>query len=241
MEPIWFTDRKDMVEIFNANGFKATSDIKVIQSMASKDPSLLWTYPMSLPVYLDLQYKNLWYAPYLKPLEKYWGTAVCLVDEHVKEDAPNKKYKIGLRWAGNPEYDHDLHRSVELNDILDTLIDTDAELYSLQKDSAVDDLINSRLKVEELGTKLDSFGLTLSVINELDLVITTCTSVAHAAAAMGKRVCIFVPISAYYTWSHSMAQSPWYGDNVTILRQTKPRDWTEAMLQLRKILAAEFA
>ena len=68
------------------------------------------------------------------------------------------------------------------------------------------------------------------------MVITTCTSVAHASASMGKKTFIFIPISAYYTWSHSTKQSPWYGDNVTLLRQQKPRSWNEPLLELKEIL-----
>jgi len=46
-----------------------------------------------------------------------------------------------------------------------------------------------------------------------------------------------VPISAYYTWSHSTKQSPWYGDNVTLLRQVKPRSWAEPIAELKDIFS----
>jgi hypothetical protein len=45
-----------------------------------------------------------------------------------------------------------------------------------------------------------------------------------------------VPISAYYVWSHSGDKSPWYGDNVTLLRQEKPRCWKAPLEKLKKIL-----
>jgi hypothetical protein len=33
-----------------------------------------------------------------------------------------------------------------------------------------------------------------------------------------------------------MKQSPWYGDNVTLLRQEKPRKWDEPLRELKDIL-----
>jgi len=78
------------------------------------------------------------------------------------------------------------------------------------------------------------------MIHDMDIVITSCTSIGHASAAMGKRTIIITPISAYYTWCHSTAQSPWYGDNLTILRQEKPRSWDEPLVQLKKVLNAEY-
>jgi hypothetical protein len=56
------------------------------------------------------------------------------------------------------------------------------------------------------------------------------------AASQGKKVYVFVPISAYYTWCHSAEKSPWYGENVTLLRQTKPRNWDEPMAKLKDLL-----
>jgi hypothetical protein len=73
-------------------------------------------------------------------------------------------------------------------------------------------------------------------MENLDIIITSCTSVAHAASSLGKRTFVFVPISAYYVWSHSMEQSPWYGDNVTLFRQEKPRTWKEPLLKLQNSL-----
>lgn len=222
MTPIWYTDRKDMVRIFNANGFQATSNMDQIKSILREDPSLMWTYPMSLPVYLNLEYKDLWHGPYLKSLPEF--------DRKWEQQFSSSKLKIGLRWQGNPEYDQDLHRSVPLDGIWEQVKDLDAEFYSIQKDTGLEELHGH--PIIDLSEQLTTFEDTLSVIARLDVVITSCTSVAHAAAAMGKRVFIFTPISSYYTWSHSGDQTPWYGENVTLLRQTKPRVWDAALHQL---------
>lgn len=57
MKPIWYTDRKDIAEIFNRCGFETVSNLKTIP----KD--WLWTYSMPAPTYLDLNENKLWYGP----------------------------------------------------------------------------------------------------------------------------------------------------------------------------------
>jgi hypothetical protein len=217
--PIWFTQRADLKEIFEYSGFT------VISNMNDRPADSMWTYSMTLPLYLNLEYKDLWKGAYIKPNPKY----------KVRYDwdgAP--KPKIGIRWQGNPEYDHDLHRSVPLNELVDA-IPRGTKLISIQRDTGLEEL-KMFPKIIDMSPSLKTFNQTLDIIDNLDIVITTCTSVAHAAAAMGKRTFIFVPISAYYLWSHSMKQSPWYGSNVTLLRQVKPRCWKAPMAELKEYL-----
>jgi ADP-heptose:LPS heptosyltransferase len=114
----------------------------------------------------------------------------------------------------------------------------DANFFSIQRDTGLEELCD--YNIEDYSKYLTDFDQTLAIIENLDVLITSCTSVAHASAAMGKRTIIITPISAYYTWCHSMKQSPWYGDHVTILRQQKPRVWDEPLAELKEIMNAEF-
>jgi ADP-heptose:LPS heptosyltransferase len=108
----------------------------------------------------------------------------------------------------------------------------------LQKDDGIEEIVDFP-NITDFSNGLLTIEDTFALISNLDLVITSCTSVAHMAASQGKRTLIFIPISAYYTWSHSGKQSPWYGDHVTLLRQQKPRTWHEPMAELREILIRE--
>lgn len=226
MIPIWLTDRKDLKEIFNYNGFRTISSIKELDK--ELDPQdILWTYPMSLPVYLNLQYKDLWKGSYLRSLPDY--------DKKFSRMKESKKLKIGLRWQGNPEYDQDLHRSIPLEDLYNKIASDDIEFYSLQKDNGLEELNNFEHKIKDLSKEMEKFGDTLSIINNCDIIITSCTSIAHAAAALGKRTFIFVPISAYYIYCNTFKdKTPWYSDNVTILRQVKNKCWKEPIQELSK-------
>ena len=227
LKPTWYTDRPDMANIFRASGFE------VITQMKHRPPGSLWTHSMAVPTYLKLDHPDLWDGPYLKTVPEF--------DEKWRKEITQKpRLKVGLRWQGNPEYDHDLHRSVPLDMIMSALPsprDDKLALYSLQRDTGLEEL-ETHCDVVDLSSRLVTFEDTLSAINLLDVIITSCTSIAHAAAALGKRTYIFAPLSAYYTWSHSMKQSPWYGDNVTLLRQVRPRVWDEPIAELKELLAS---
>jgi hypothetical protein len=223
MYPIWFSERKDIAAVFNRNGFTTVSDVRDI-----KDKSAYWTHSMDLPVYLNLEYKDLWDGPYIQPD----------ITRSLPAELGVMNLKVGLRWQGNPGYDQDLHRSIPLSDLWSAVKDTEAEFYSLQRDTGLDEI--GILEINNMERHLDHWEDTLNIINDLDVLVTSCTSVAHASAAMGKRTIIITPISSYYTWCHSMKQSPWYGDHVTVLRQQKPRVWDEPLAELKEIMNAEF-
>jgi len=217
-------DRPGITELFKKNGIPVITKLEDGLNL----PGVMWTYSMHLPIYLNLEYPDLWYGPYLNPCSKFVE----------KWELKGNKKKIGIRWKGSKFYDQDLHRSYPVAQLFSNIKDVDADFYSLQKDEGIEDIVDFP-GIKDLNDGLQTIEDTFAVISNLDLVITSCTSIAHMAASQGKRTLIFVPISAYYTWSHSGKQSPWYGENVTLLRQQKPRTWHEPMAEMREILVRE--
>jgi tetratricopeptide (TPR) repeat protein len=224
MNPIWYTTRKDIANIFNRHGYTA------ITTLGAVPKDSLWTYSMSLPIYLDLQPTDLWSGQYLQVSDQYkekWSW--------MKSNNSNK-IKVGIRWSGNPAYEHDLHRSVPLNQLYNAIKDKGYEIYSLQRDEGADD-INQFPEIIDLQHKLVSYEDTMAAMNNLDIIITSCTSVLHVAAAMNKRVYGLIPTTAYYTWcSQDEYHSQWYSEQLTLFRQKKLRDWTQPIQQLTDAL-----
>jgi hypothetical protein len=219
----WFqsgNDRDSLVEVFRRHG------VNVIRSIDSVNlpNEVYYAFSMHLPILLKLEYPDLWSGPYLAERYDYknkWSW--------IKKGKPS----IGIRWQGNPSYDQDLHRSLKLQSILNLFEDVDANLYSLQRDNGVEELSGG---IVDLSSKLETWEDTLGAMSNMDLIITSCTSVAHASAACGFPTAVMVPVSAYYVWSHSTEQSPWYGDNVKIFRQKGPRVWDEPIEELKNYL-----
>lgn len=187
-----------------------------------------WTPIMALPKTLSLDYPDLWYGSYLRAKPEY----ISKFDTTFNKN----RFNVALRWAGNPRYDHELHRTISLERMVETIGKRDWALNSIQRDVGMEQLAAFRNRVVDLSPYLETFDDLLGALTHVDLVITSCTSVVHAAAALGKRVIVMVPIMEYYIWAENKIHSSWYGDRVSIVRQTVPGSWDEPFAQLAEIL-----
>jgi tetratricopeptide (TPR) repeat protein len=71
---------------------------------------------------------------------------------------------------------------------------------------------------------LNDFGDTAALMENLDLVISVCTSTAHLAGALGRPVWLLNRFDTDWRWFLNRADSPWY-PTMRIFRQPQPGDW----------------
>jgi tetratricopeptide (TPR) repeat protein len=138
--------------------------------------------------------------------------------------------RIGIAWAGNPRYRADHRRSMHLSTLLPLLHAFDADWISLQKGKAADQLtalladLPSSIRIYDGSSRDTDLAETAALIETLDLVITTDTSIAHLAGAMGKPVWILLSHLADWRWMQDADTSPWY-PTARLFRQSAPGDW----------------
>lgn len=223
LDPIWQTSFKHLIPVFNRNGFKTVEKFEEI------------------PNILDYQYCSSMDLPYLLALEKCdLGTNPYIIPDpaYVKKWSDRINGGIGIKWSGNPYYEHDLHRSLSLNDIMSVVGNSGKTIVSLQKDGFQG--IELFPDVVDLHDELNTIEDTLAIISLLDFVITSCTSIAHMAASMGKKVFVLPPISCYYVWlGRNDGKSDWYNNNCTVIRQTVWNSWQEPLEKLKKLIENE--
>lgn len=149
-----------------------------------------------------------------------------------------KKPKIGIRWSGNPKFEHQQFRIFPPKNIINLHKSLPhCQFYSLQKDN---DLVELPEGISDLQHLLISWEDTAACIQNLDLVITSCTSIAHLSAAMGKPTWVIVPILPYHIWAYGDKHSPWYLDTTTVFRQKTFGKWDEPFEEIGQQLVDLF-
>jgi tetratricopeptide (TPR) repeat protein len=136
------------------------------------------------------------------------------------------RLRIGLAWAGNPNYKADRERSVHLATYLPLLRAHDARWISLQKGPAAAQIgeLTSDVPIADACSHDADLADTAAVIESLNLVITTDTCIAHLAGAMGKPVWILLPHLSDWRWMQDIAGTPWY-PTARLLRQPSGGNW----------------
>jgi len=171
--------------------------------------------------------------PYLRvPAAKleYWS----------KKIGKPQRLRIGLMWSGQPNRNIDNNplrtRSIPLA-FLDPLLDLPIDFHALQKDILHPDLLGlSRISnITIYDNELSDFSDTAALIQEMDLVISIDTSVAHLAGALGKPLWVLLPYASDYRWGFKGSQTPWY-PAATLFRQTSIEDWGSVINEVREKL-----
>jgi len=91
----------------------------------------------------------------------------------------------------------------------------------------------------DISESLDSFNKTAALINKLDLVISSDTSVAHLAGAMGKEVWIPLQKMPDWRWESKGESSYWY-NSATLFRQKSFRKWDSVFQSIYAKLNKKF-
>lgn len=170
-----------------------------------------WLPSMSAVTAFNLEYKDLDDKPYIA---------------RTAEAVPNR---IGVRWSGNPQFEHEQYRTFPSELLFDALEGRDC--ISLQRDERAEEL-PAWMKQADVS----NWTATRKSISKCELVITSCTSIAHLAAAMGITTWIIVPILSYYLWALPGETTPWY-ESVRLFRQEMYKDWKIPFEKLKKSLS----
>jgi len=150
----------------------------------------------------------------------------------------DKKIKVGIRWSGNPNFEHQQFRIFPPKKLINLYKNNEhIQFYSLQRDN---DLIELPEEIIDFKHVLISWEDTAACIEQLDLVITSCTSIAHLASSMGKPTWVIVPVLPYHVWAYGDSHSPWYQKTTKVFRQKKFADWDDTFDQIQKELLETF-
>ncbi|MDR3404797.1 MAG: tetratricopeptide repeat protein [Chthoniobacter sp.] len=140
------------------------------------------------------------------------------------------KFRVGLAWAGNSKHVDDDRRSVDPGLLVALLRLPGIEVYSLQlkmPNGLPSGLAEAGLI--DLAEQITDFADTAAFMEELDLIISVDTAVAHLAGALGRPVWTLLPFVPDWRWGLEREDTPWY-PTMRLFRQPALGDW-DAVIQ----------
>jgi tetratricopeptide (TPR) repeat protein len=160
----------------------------------------------------------------------YLFADAALIEDWRRELSGVAGVKVGIAWQGNRRFPADCMRSIPLTHFTPLAQVDGVRLFSLQKGPGREQLaaVASYLPVIDLADRLDEttggFMDTAAVMKNLDLVITSDTSIAHLAGALGIPVWVALGLGADWRFLVGREDSPWY-PTMRLFRQTQMGDW----------------
>jgi hypothetical protein len=173
-------------------------------------------------------------VPYLfadKGLIAHWGERLTGL----------RGLRIGINWRGRSGQGLFRLRDIPLSQFA-SLSGLPISLVVLQQGATEQELaeVTAGLPIFHPGDDFDrtngAFMDTAAIMKNLDLVITSDTSVPHVAGALGVPVWIALPHVAGWQWLRDRADSPWY-PTARLFRQKTFGDWNGVFNEIHVALA----
>ncbi|MHC8509836.1 MAG: tetratricopeptide repeat protein [Rhodospirillales bacterium] len=143
--------------------------------------------------------------------------------------ADKNEFNVGVVWSGDTRHANDRRRSMSSEDMLPLLGAPGVRVYIFQVGPAADEggsLI--REGAIRVGHRFKNFDSTAAAIDEMDLMISVDTAVAHLAGAMNKPVWLALSAVQDWRWFEFLEDSPWY-PSARLHRQNIRGSWTQVI------------
>lgn len=218
----------DLVALFESHDPRIT----VVARSANPPPHDLNCPLPSLPAIFQATEASLPTPPYL------FADPARIQAWAAKTSALEGLLKVGLIWAGNPDFSEDRLRSPRLPAFLPLLALKGVQFFGLQMGDGRKDLDGLTLpsSFTDLGGFTD-FADTAAALAHMDLIISSCTGPAHLAGALGRPLWIALSHVADWRWMRGRDDTPWY-PQARLFRQPRPGDWAGVVTSIATALSA---
>lgn len=152
----------------------------------------------------------------------------ALWKERIDSLTPKGYARIGVIWAGRAEHSNDYNRSANLQDFASLTSLPDVAIIALQKGQRTEHAGEyfGRAPLINLGAEINDLEDTMAILEQLDLLVSVDSGMAHLAGSMNRPVWIMLPRSPDWRWLLDRTDSPWY-PSVKLFRQKTPRQWKD--------------
>ena len=154
---------------------------------------------------------------------------------------------IGLNWQGNPQTEDSFFRgrSFPLETYAPLAGCAGIQFVSLQKGLGSEQLQTCSFRdcFVDCQDQVDGawdFIETLSILQACDLVITSDTSVAHLAGALGRPTWVLLKYVPDWRWGLEGSSTPWY-PTMRLFRQQEANNWEPVIAAVQEALTTFLA
>jgi len=158
--------------------------------------------------------------------------------ERLDGAAPNR-IRVGVAWAGRRSHQYDARRSLRSTQLLSLLQVPGITWVSLQKlgEGEARPMVPQGVAWIDWSEELCDFADTAALVDNLDLVISIDSAIAHLAGAMARPVWMLNRFDCEWRWLEQRADSPWY-PGMRIFNQPRYGDWESVLAAVKVELAS---
>jgi tetratricopeptide (TPR) repeat protein len=159
-----------------------------------------------------------------------------------RERVGGRGFRIGVAWQGNPVHPSDRFRSTDPASFAPIAALADVRLISLQAIHGLDKLgtLPPEVVIENFGDEIarnpEGFSEVAALMENLDLVVTVDSAIAHLAGALGRPVWVSLRAQPEWRWTENRSDSPWY-PTMRLFRQSDPLVWDDVYAAVARDVA----
>lgn len=133
--------------------------------------------------------------------------------------------RVGLILEGKRSHQNDHLRSIKSDEFIDFL-PAGADYFILQKELSpqLKAIAGSRADIHCCADLLEDFGDTAAACNQMDLIFSVDTSVAHLAGALGNKIFLLLHFQSDWRWQLNSSKTYWYPE-MRIIRLERDKKW----------------
>ena len=133
--------------------------------------------------------------------------------------------RVGLVLEGKRSHQNDHLRSIKSDEFID-LLPAGVDYFILQKELSPElkEIAGSRADIHCCTDLLEDFGDTAAACDQMDLIFSVDTSVAHLAGALGNKIFLLLHFQSDWRWQLNSSQTYWY-PTMKILRLARDKKW----------------
>jgi tetratricopeptide (TPR) repeat protein len=147
----------------------------------------------------------------------------------------SRRPRVGITWSGRQDNPLNRKRSCPISALAPIFSVPNVDFINLQLGAPLDD--KTALPLADLTDTIRDFEDTAALMENIDLIISIDTSVAHLAGSLGRPTWVLLSHVADWRWLTDREDSPWY-PRTRLFRQPDFGDWDDVINDVVSRLSA---